>query len=184
MIQVDATGNVSAVIDGVTASLDQAHHVPAGRPPDFRVATFQQTLAEARHLAATITRLMAAIAGMALALGGFSVMSIMLIAVADRGREIGVRRAVGAQPGDVLRQFVLEAATPAAGGGVLGLLIGFGIAATIPHVARVLAQYAAWPAPLTVVLALAVALLTGGVFGLYPAARAARLDPIEALRYE
>jgi putative ABC transport system permease protein len=107
-------------------------------------------------------------------------MNVMLVSVTERTREIGVRMAVGARPGDIVRQFLLEAVLISAGGGLLGMAVGV---LSIPLAAS-LNRGVALLDPNSIPLALGVALLTGVLFGLYPAVRASRLDPIEALRYE
>ncbi|MCP4426663.1 MAG: FtsX-like permease family protein, partial [Chloroflexi bacterium] len=112
--------------------------------------------------------------------GGIGIMNVMLVSVSERTREIGVRLAVGAQQGDIVRQFLLEAVLISAAGGMLGTAVGV---LSIPLAAN-LNRGVALLDPTSIPLAFGVALLTGLVFGLYPALRAARLDPIEALRYE
>jgi putative ABC transport system permease protein len=112
--------------------------------------------------------------------GGIGVMNIMLVSVTERTREIGIRMAVGAQPADILAQFLIEALTLAAIGGIIGVLLGIGVG-------ELLASRFGWnstPRTDIIVLALAVSATVGVVFGLYPARKASRLDPIEALRYE
>jgi putative ABC transport system permease protein len=115
-----------------------------------------------------------------LVVGGIGSMNVMLVSVTERTREIGIRLAVGAHQRDIVAQFLLEAILISAGGGILGVATGI---VTIP-LAATLNQGIALLAPSSIPLAFVIALLTGLVFGLYPALRAARLDPIEALRYE
>ena len=128
----------------------------------------------------TVSALLASIALVSLIVGGIGVMNIMLVSVTERTREIGIRLAVGAQPGDILAQFLVEALTLAAIGGIIGVALGIGAG-------KLLSAQFGWSLvirPDIVVLALLVSGLVGVVFGLYPARKAARLDPIDALRYE
>jgi predicted lysophospholipase L1 biosynthesis ABC-type transport system permease subunit len=127
-----------------------------------------------------MTSLLAAIAFVSLMVGGIGVMNIMLVSVTERTREIGIRMAVGAQPLDIMAQFLIEALTLAAIGGVIGIGLGIGIA-------DLLSGRFGWSMQVRtdiVLLALLVSAAVGVVFGLYPARKASRLDPIEALRYE
>ena len=147
---------------------------------DFRLTTKQDILGVQQDAARTFAVLLAALAVVSLVVGGVGIMNVMLVSVTERTREIGVRMAVGARPQDVVRQFLLEAALLSLAGGVLGILAGI---LTIPLAASLNAGLALLD-PLSIPVALATALATGIIFGLYPALRAARLDPIEALRYE
>ena len=117
---------------------------------------------------------------MALLVGGIGVMAIMMVSVTDRTREIGVRKALGATRGDILIQFLIEAATLTGIGGVVGIVVGLGAGQVVT---RLLGITAAPPVGITAI-AVVVSVLIGVVFGVIPAQRAARLDPIEALRYE
>ena len=128
----------------------------------------------------TLTTLLASIAFVSLLVGGIGVMNIMLVSVTERTREIGIRMAVGAQPFDILAQFLVEALTLAAIGGAIGVLLGVGVA-------DLLSSRFGWSMAVRtdiVLLALGVSAGVGVLFGLYPARKASRLDPIEALRYE
>ncbi len=147
---------------------------------DFHMTTKQDVLGAQLQSAATFSILLTALAIVSLVVGGIGVMNVMLVSVSERTREIGVRMAVGARGRDVIAQFLLEAILLSAGGGVLGIAVGV---LTIP-VAASLNQGAALLDLRSIPLAFGVSLGTGLVFGLYPALRASRLDPIEALRYE
>jgi len=128
----------------------------------------------------TITKLLLWIAAVSLLVGGIGIMNIMLVSVTERTREIGIRMAVGARPRDVLTQFLVEALTLALFGGVFGIAVGVAVEQLVAH-------YTGWPTllrPDIIVVAVLFSGLVGVVFGLYPAQKAARLDPIDALRFE
>ncbi len=147
---------------------------------DFEMTTRQDILGAQQQAARTFSFLLAAMATVSLVVGGIGIMNVMLVSVTERTREIGVRLAVGARPQDIVTQFLLEAVLISGFGGVLGIAVGV---LSIPLVAN-LNQGVALLAVNSIPLAFGVALLIGLVFGLYPALRASRLDPIEALRYE
>jgi len=144
------------------------------------MTTRQDILGAQQQAARTFSSLLAAMAVVSLAVGGIGIMNVMLVSVTERTREIGVRLAVGARPQDIVSQFLLEAVLISGFGGVLGIALGV---LSIP-LASNFNQGVALLDPQSIPLAFGVALLTGLAFGLYPALRAARLDPIEALRYE
>ena len=159
--------------------LRERHRVKPGGE-DFDVSTVSEMAAIAVVLTATMRLLIAVIAGISLLVGGIGIMNIMLVSVTERTREIGVRMAVGARPSDVLAQFLIEAVVLSLLGGLIGSALGVGVAAG-------LARLANWPlvvSPGVVLLAFAVCTAVGVFFGYYPAWKASRLDPIEALRYE
>jgi len=147
---------------------------------DFHLTTKQDILGAQQEAARTFSLLLIALAVVSLVVGGIGIMNVMLVSVSERTREIGIRLAVGARRWDVVSQFLLEAMLLSAAGGLLGIAVGV---LTIP-LAAILNQGMALLDPVSIPLAFAVALLTGVAFGLYPALRASRLDPIEALRYE
>lgn len=160
----------------IRAALAAAHGVE-----DFRVETQRQLLASFTQFTDLLTALLAGIAGISLVVGGIGIMNIMLVSVSERTREIGLRKALGATDGDVLGQFLLEATLLAFGGGLLGVAAGVGLAAAAS------ALSASLPTQVTagsVGLAFGVAAAIGVVFGVLPAARSARLQPVEALRRE
>ncbi len=160
--------------------LRDRHRIGFGREDDFSIRNLEE-LASAREASTqTLTTLLAAIAAVSLLVGGIGVMNIMLVSVTERTREIGLRMAVGARPNDILLQFLVEALVLALVGGLVGVLLGVGIAQ------RLSAGFG-WPLLIrfdVVMYSVLVSAAVGVVFGLYPARRAAQLDPIEALRYE
>lgn len=147
---------------------------------DFTMTTRRDILGAQQKAAQTFSLLLAAMATVSLVVGGIGIMNVMLVSVTERTREIGIRLAVGARRQEIVTQFLLEAVLISAGGGVMGIAVGI---LAIP-LAAALNQGIALLAPDSIPLAFGVALLTGVMFGLYPALRAARLNPIDALRYE
>lgn len=163
------------------AILRRLRHLGPAQENDFSLSTADQIIAQFDRLSAAIGLVTVALAGMSLLIGGIGIANVMIIAVTERTREIGVRRAMGARRGEVLQQFLMESAILSGAGGALGTLI----AGTLGFLLSLVAP--AFPAvpPLPVVIAgLAVSCLTGILAGYGPARRAARLDPVEALRYE
>jgi len=147
---------------------------------DFEMTTRKDILGQQQEAAQTFSMLLAAMASVSLIVGGIGIMNVMLVSVTERTREIGVRLAVGAKGRDIISQFLLEAVLLSASGGLAGVVLGI---LAIP-LAATLNQGTALLLPESIPLSFGVALLTGVLFGLYPALRASRLDPIEALRYE
>jgi putative ABC transport system permease protein len=171
-------------MDGVQASIEQLlrirHRLGAGAADDFNVRSQSEMLETMGEVTGTFTALLGGVAAVSLLVGGIGIMNIMLVSVRERTREIGVRIAVGAQRRDVLMQFLIEAVIVSLAGGVAGLVIGW-------VGANVISLIGGWETvvPLyAVALALVTSLVIGVVFGVGPARRAARLDPVEALRHE
>ncbi|MDD3178985.1 MAG: ABC transporter permease [Opitutaceae bacterium] len=173
-------GQISEVTTQISELLRQRHRIQPGRDDDFMVRTQQEITEFATSTARVMTGLLGAIAGVSLLVGGIGIMNIMLVSVTERTREIGIRLAVGARRRDILRQFLTEAVLLSVVGGLIGIAAGMGVSA-------VLAAQFNWPT-LTPAHAVVGAFLfsaaVGVFFGYYPARQAARLDPIEALRYE
>jgi putative ABC transport system permease protein len=160
--------------------LRERHRLGPDDEDDFSTSSMAEMTSMLTSTTQTMTTLLASIALVSLIVGGIGVMNIMLVSVTERTREIGIRMAVGAQPADILAQFLIEALALAAIGGALGVLLGIGIG-------QLLAAKFGWSMVTRtdiVVLSLAVSASVGVLFGLYPARKASRLDPIEALRYE
>jgi len=156
----------------------QTHHITDPSLADFTITSQTQVLSTAQAVTQTLTILLASVAAISLLVGGIGVMNIMLVSVTERTSEIGLRKALGATPGDLFRQFVIEAGTLTALGGLLGVATGLAVGYIVPRAANI----AVTITPLPVLTAVAVAVAVGLVFGVYPALRAARLAPIEALR--
>jgi putative ABC transport system permease protein len=183
LVQVDTQTNVAGAVTAINQVLSQNHRLGVGQAADFTVKSFAENIDAANRATATINLVLNVIVGVALLIGGVGIANVMLASVAQRTREIGLRMAVGARSGDVQLQFLLEAATLSLVGGVLGVGLGFGLwwlILQMPMVAG--AGVSLWPSVGGVILAVAAALVLGLVFGFYPARRAARLDPVEALR--
>jgi putative ABC transport system permease protein len=172
--------SVEAAVDQIRELMRRRHGLGYNQSDDFGINT-QDTL---RDIYRNITRVaflvMIAVAGISLLVGGIGIMNIMLVAVAERTREIGLRKALGATNRDVLWQFLLEAVLLAAVGGAIGILLGVGIAKLVEVAAHLKAAAPFW----TILLGFGFSAGVGIFFGIYPASRAARLNPIDALRYE
>jgi putative ABC transport system permease protein len=161
----------------------QRHKINDPASADFTVTNQNDTLAALNQITGTFTLLLAAIGGISLLVGGIGIMNIMLVSVNERTREIGIRKAVGARRRDILTQFLIEAIGLTGIGGILGILLGWGITVVVKQIPAA-AQIPILITPGTVGVAVGVSVAIGIVFGLYPAMRAARLHPIQALRYE
>jgi len=159
------------------------HKISDPASADFSVTNQNDTLAALGTITGTFTLLLGAIGGISLLVGGIGIMNIMLVSVNERTREIGIRKAVGARRGDILNQFLIEAIALTGLGGVLGILLGWGITEVVHRIPQA-ANIPLLITSGTVIIAVGVSVAIGVVFGLYPAMRAARLHPIQALRYE
>ncbi|HSY01882.1 MAG TPA: ABC transporter permease [Acidobacteriaceae bacterium] len=166
-------GTAAQVVRGV---LQSSHHGAT----DYTVTVPAELLAEQRKTEQLFNAVMVAIASVSLIVGGIGIMNIMLAGILERTREIGLRRAVGARQSDIVRQFVVEATMISVAGGLLGVFLGF-------IVSRLIAWLAGWSTIVTggsIALGFLVSISVGLIFGIYPATKAARLDPVEAIRYE
>jgi putative ABC transport system permease protein len=164
----------------ITETLRLRHKLAPSDPDDFMVRTQEEIASVRTETTRTMTTLLAAIAGVSLMVGGIGIMNIMLVSVTERTREIGLRMAIGARGRDVLLQFLVEAVVISLFGGLLGILLGYGLSAGLE-------RFLQWPTsipPDSIAIAFGFAGATGVFFGFYPARKAARLDPIEALRFE
>jgi putative ABC transport system permease protein len=176
---VSAT-NTAQVAESITSLLRIRHKIQPGDPEDFMVRTLEEMASVRTEATKTMTALLAAIAGVSLLVGGIGIMNIMLVSVTERTREIGLRLAIGARGRDVLLQFLVEAVVISLVGGSIGIALGFALSKGLTHGLQ-------WPtsvSPNAVAIAFGFSAITGIFFGFYPARKAARLDPIDALRYE
>jgi putative ABC transport system permease protein len=174
-VSATASGTLPAAYQEARAELLALHGVPTA---DFSITSQESLVSTATSVSRTLTVLLAGVAGLSLLVGGIGVMNIMLVSVTERIREIGLRKALGAAPRVIRRQFLVEAGVLGLVGGLGGAALGLGAAAALPG----LIGDPVSVSPLVVLGAVAVALAIGLVFGVYPAGRAARLPPIEALR--
>ncbi len=181
-IDIQAHENVSLdqLATQVTELLRQRHRVQPGMPDDVTIHNQADLLETASNVIRTFTVLLGSVAAISLLVGGIGIMNIMLVTVTERTREIGIRKAIGAKDRDILRQFLVEALIMSAVGGLLGVAVGAGAAQLISG----FTDFSTIVQPYSVVLALGFSGAVGVFFGYYPATRAARLDPIDALRYE
>ncbi|MHC4697816.1 MAG: ABC transporter permease [Planctomycetota bacterium] len=181
VVQCIDAGHVPACIEQVKKTLRTSHRIRAGDEADFTIFTqdqFKQQLGQVTLIFAVV---LYSIAGISLIVGAIGIMNIMLVSVTERTREIGVRIAVGARRIDILKQFLIEASIISFLGGALGVACGWAISNFLSEFTQVLETYTP---PGAVVIALTMAVVVGLISGIYPAARAARLDPVQALRYE
>jgi len=178
LLSATSAGTIGSAYLEANQILLQTHHLSDPSQADFTITTQTQVLSTASAVTQTLTILLASVAAISLLVGGIGVMNIMLVSVTERTSEIGLRKALGATPVDLFRQFVIEAGMLTALGGLLGVATGLAVGYVVPRAANI----AVTITPLPVLVAVGVAVVVGLVFGVYPALRAARLAPIEALR--
>jgi len=171
---------MDAATDEITLLLRQQHKIRPGDDDDFSVMSQEDILSMAEQITSILTIFLGAIAAISLLVGGIGIMNIMLVSVTERTREIGIRKAVGAKRRDILMQFLVEAVVLSVIGGLLGILLGAGIAILVEQSGLMTTVVSAD----AVLLATGFSVAVGLFFGIYPSMRAARLHPIEALRYE
>ena len=184
-VKVDSDANVQQTINDLNLTMRLRHRILPGSEVDFTI----RNTADAVSILSTITNalrlFLTAMAAISLLVGGIGILNIMLVTVAERTREIGLRKAVGANNKAVRNQFLLEAGTLTSLGGILGIILGIIVSYLISLLMHYLGyDWAFVVSFVSVVLAVGVSILTGVLFGLYPAFKAAKLNPIEALRYE
>ena len=184
-IKVDLASHIDQTIAHVTNVLKQRHHILTDDDIDFTVRNQASAVDILTTITSALSLFLTSMAAIALLVGGIGILNIMLVTVAERTREIGLRKAVGATNGMVMKQFLLEAGTLTFIGGLIGIVVGI----IVSYLMATLMQYMGFDwdfiiSITSVVLGLGVSILTGVVFGLYPSFKASRLNPIDALRYE
>ena len=174
-------GRMAAAIDELTVVLRQRRHVAFSAPDNFAISTADQMIEQFRQLTSVTALVMVVLSSMGLLVGGIGVMNIMLVSVTERTREIGVRKAIGARRRDIVRQFLTEAVVLTSVGGLLGMTLGWIVSVAshfaFPNLPTLVPTWA-------VLLGIGVSVGIGLFFGIWPASKAARLDPVEALRHE
>jgi putative ABC transport system permease protein len=180
LVKVREASAMKGAEQSIRTLLRQRHHLQPGQDDDFTLRNLSEILESQEASSRVLSLLLAAIASVSLVVGGIGIMNIMLVSVTERTREIGLRRAVGARRQDILTQFLIEAVTVSLAGGIIGIVLGVVGAWAIGY-------FAGWLAPIqarAVVPAFLFAAAVGVFFGFYPARKASRLNPIDALRYE
>ena len=180
VVKAASTDDVSRAMDQITALLHERHRIKEGEADDFNIRNMAEIMNAFSQTTALMSGLLLIVAMISLIVGGVGIMNIMLVSVTERTREIGLRMAVGARSYHILRQFLVEAVVLCMVGGGLGILFGRGVSIAVRY-------WRHWPTQLSVpaiIAAVVVSVGVGVVFGFYPALKASRLDPIEALRYE
>jgi ABC-type antimicrobial peptide transport system permease subunit len=180
LVAARSAAEMPAVLRQTTALLHERHRIRPGEPDDFAIRDMAEIMRALSSSTQLMTRLLLAVALISLVVGGVGIMNIMLVSVTERTREIGLRMAVGARGRDILRQFLVEAVVLCVGGGVVGIAVGRGTSFLV----RTLLHWPTESSLAAVLAAVGVSVSVGVLFGFYPAWKASRLDPIEALRYE
>ena len=179
-VQVSSAERMTRAQDAITNLLRQRHRLAPGKENDYNILNQKEIADTVGNVTHIITLMLGSIAGMSLVVGGIGIMNIMLVSVTERTREIGIRIAVGAQGTDIMLQFLIEAITLSLFGGTIGVLVGIGAS----QLTAVFAGFDAIVSTDSIVLAFSVSFAIGVFFGIYPARKAAKLNPIDALRYE
>ena len=179
-VQIASADRMEVEQQQITTLLRQRHRLGEGKEDDFNIFNQKEIADTVNSVSRIITLLLGAVASISLVVGGIGIMNIMLVSVTERTREIGIRIAVGAEPGDIRLQFLMEAVTLSLLGEFIGVVAGMGASSLV----AVVANFNAIVSPGSIILAFGVSSAIGVFFGFYPAHKAAALNPIEALRYE
>ena len=179
-VQAVSEDQINPVMDEMAEVLRRRHKISGTKKDDFSIMSLASVMEVASTATQSITLLLGSVAAISLLVGGIGIMNIMLVSVTERTREIGIRKALGARYNDIRNQFLIESITIGITGGFVGILVGLGIAFGIGKAFSLTITYSVWPA----LLSFTFSVLVGLFFGLYPAQKAAKLNPIDALRYE
>ncbi|HET7307371.1 MAG TPA: ABC transporter permease [Gammaproteobacteria bacterium] len=182
LLKANQLAHMTSIKAQISRILRKRHHLPPGEPDDFRVRTSQQLMDTVSGILGTVTLVLGGIVGISLLVGGIGIMNIMLVSVTERTREIGICKSLGARRRDILLQFLIESVALSLLGGVIGVILGYAIGIGASHI---LPNFGSATVPWWVVLlAFAFSGGVGVIFGIIPAAKAANMNPIDALRYE
>ncbi len=184
-IKVDSSANIQQTIQDIKNVLNRRHHIQTASEIDYTIRNMASAVALLSTITNALSLFLTAMAAISLLVGGIGIMNIMMATIGERTREVGLRKALGATNHTILKQFLLEAVILTTLGGLIGIIVGvlvsYGLFLLMIHLGY---DWAFVISPLSIILAIGVSILSGVLFGLYPALKAARLDPIEALRYE
>ena len=184
-IKVDRAENVDQTSEDISALMKERHHILEEEDLDFTIRNQAEAISIFSSITSALSLFLTAMAAISLIVGGIGILNIMMVTVAERTREIGLRKAVGASNSAIRNQFLLESGTLTLLGGVIGIIVGIIVSYLVSILMKALGyDWAFVVSVLSIILAVGVSILTGVVFGLYPAFKASRLNPIEALRYE
>jgi putative ABC transport system permease protein len=189
MLQVDKTENIERAVESIDSEMKKLHRVTARDEPDYAVRNYNEFVQASQEAAGAFTMLLVCIAAVSLLVGGIGIMNIMLVSVTERTREIGIRKAIGARRRDILKQFLIESMAISLLGGAIGIAGGVIVAQVLPRLPlwSKLSRGGNWEAVITpepILISFVFSCAVGIFFGLYPALKAAKMNPVEALRYE
>jgi putative ABC transport system permease protein len=188
-VSVDEAANIDGVLEGIEDELKRRHRILANMDPDFQISSMKEMQQGMQAATGAFTMLLTGIAMVSLLVGGIGIMNIMLVSVTERTREIGIRKAIGARRGDILRQFLIESLTISLLGGFIGIGVGVALSEYFPKLPlwAALSRGGQWQSvisPESILVAFVFSVIVGVFFGLYPAFKASRMNPVDALRYE
>jgi len=189
MLQIDRTENIDGAVEAIEAEMKRLHRVTARDEPDYAVRNYNEYVQASQEAAGALTVLLVIVACVSLLVGGIGIMNIMLVSVTERTREIGIRKAIGARRIDILKQFLIESMAISLLGGSIGIALGVVAAQVVPLLPlwSKLSRGGDWEAVITpepILISFVFSCAVGIFFGLYPAVKAAKMNPVEALRYE